>query len=784
VEPRNVQRKDVLGDRNALEQELKQLRNVTQGIEDVLYSVGRRREITFIGGACENMLGRSSESLIGRPAEEVALLAGASRESLRELQRARDRAVNARETALRCELPVARAGSLGLLEVREEIRYDRNGNVASVSGALHDITDQRRVEEALRETQETLSGILEQANDGILMIQDGSLTYVNRNLARLLRRTPTELLGTEFAEHVHPDDRARLLDHSRLRLAGKDVPSVCAANLVARDGTSLPVELTASRVPYRGMPADLVIVRDVTERRLTEGRREALITAEREQRLLAETLAEVSLALTSCTTLADVLAEILHQAGRIVPFRAANIALLEGGTLRMAHAQGYESFGLENPVLSLTERLDGFVLDAAAIESQDGVVVRDTREDPRWVVVPETAWIRAYLAIPIRLPERTLGLLRLDGDVPGVFTEADARRLVPLASAAAAALENARLHEAAQRELTERREVEEDLRESKRKIERLYEATRVLATCTTEDAVCQSSVKAAEEILGFPLCTLDLVEGDRLIVKAMSKQLPNGASTESALNEGLAGETYRTRKTQIFGTLDEVPEAKPTREEFRSGISAPIGDLGVFQVVSTKPRAFGSEDARLLELLLGHTTEALKRIRLQQKLKEQAVLDPLTSAYNRRYFGEVMQQEISRSRRYEHPVALVMIDVDRLKDINDRFGHQAGDRVLQEVAKLLRSAVRDTDIVIRYGGDEFLIVLPETNGQAEVVAERIREAIRRRNEESQVLPGGFPVTLAIGTGHWEPNSPQSLEALLAQVDRRMYENKREQRSHP
>jgi len=559
VEPRNVQRDDVRGDRNALEQELRQLQDVTQGIEDVLYSVGGRREITFIGGACESMLGRSSESLIGRPAEEVALLAGASRDSLHELRRVHEKAVKSCEAVLHCEFPVTRSGSSGHMELREQIRYDGTGKVASITGVVRDITDRKRAEEALRESEETHRNLVERANDGVVMIQHGTVVYVNPALARVLRRTPTELLGTEFTQHVHPNDVARLSERYRRRLVGADVPAVYEASLLARDGNRVDVELNASLVTHRGEPADLVIVRDITERRHAQAQRDSLVAAEREQRLVAETLASVSLALTSHTTLSEVLAEILNQARRIVPFRAANIALLQGGTLRIARARGYEPFSIENAVLNLIQPLDGFVLDAQAIHSQHAIVIRDVREDPRWVVVPETSWIRTYIAIPIRLRDRALGLLRLDGDEPGAFTEDDARRLMPLASAAAVALENARLHEAAQKELAERKQVEENLRESKRKIERLHEAARALSACSTEDEVCRSSVRAAEDILDFSLCTLDLVEGDKLVVKATSRELPSGVSEESPLDEGLAGKTYWSYPVSVDSVALDSP---------------------------------------------------------------------------------------------------------------------------------------------------------------------------------------------------------------------------------
>jgi len=325
------------------------------------------------------------------------------------------------------------------------------------------------------------------------------------------------------------------------------------------------------------------------------------------------------------------------------------------------------------------------------------------------------------------------------------------------------------------RDISDSKRTKEALERGKLKLERLYRASSQLAACTTEQDAYHLAVQAAVEILDFTLCTLDIVEENRLVVKATSKQLPPGASTESTLDEGLAGKTYRTGKTFVFGSLDEVPEAQPTRAEFRSGISSPIGDLGVFQVVSTQPNAFTEDDAHLLELLLAHTTEALKRLRLEKELKEQAVRDPLTSVHNRRFFDEVIQQETARSMRYAHAVAFLMVDVNRFKEINDRFGHQMGDRVLQAVADILRQNLRLSDTVIRYGGDEFLVILPETNGKAEAAVERIHAALVKRNMENPLLD--FPVTLAIGVAHWHPHDPRTIESVLGEADRRMYEDK-------
>lgn len=326
------------------------------------------------------------------------------------------------------------------------------------------------------------------------------------------------------------------------------------------------------------------------------------------------------------------------------------------------------------------------------------------------------------------------------------------------------------------RDISARLAAEEKLKKSQRKIELLHTVAQELESLDDENKIYKRTVRAAEEILDFPLCTLDIVEGDRLVTKATSKGLPAGASRSAPLSEeSLATKTYRTGKTYVIGSPDEEPSAKPTRSEFRSGISVPIGRFGVFQVASTKKNAFSSDDVRLLELLIGHTAQAISRIRLQKELKEQANRDPLTGVYNRRYFNEVVEQEIPRSKRYAHPIGFLMIDVNGFKEINDRFGHHMGDRVLQAVANLLVEQVRETDLVVRYGGDEFLVMLLETDGETDAVKARIQKAMTTSKEISELIP--VPVTLSIGAAHWDPDRDATIEHVLSVADRAMYKEK-------
>ena len=157
-------------------------------------------------------------------------------------------------------------------------------------------------------------------------------------------------------------------------------------------------------------------------------------------------------------------------------------------------------------------------------------------------------------------------------------------------------------------------------------------------------------------------------------------------------------------------------------------------------------------------------------------LIEQATTDGLTSLANRRHFFEVLEGGVSVAARHGQSLSLVMLDVDAFKSFNDRFGHPAGDEVLRTVADILRSIVRESDIVARYGGEEFVALLPSTDRDLAVtVAERLREGIEQWSWNQRSIT----VSLGIATLRRETTGPQ---ALVEQADRALYHSKRRGRN--
>jgi diguanylate cyclase (GGDEF)-like protein/PAS domain S-box-containing protein len=160
---------------------------------------------------------------------------------------------------------------------------------------------------------------------------------------------------------------------------------------------------------------------------------------------------------------------------------------------------------------------------------------------------------------------------------------------------------------------------------------------------------------------------------------------------------------------------------------------------------------------------------------LHSALREQATRDPLTGLFNRRYLDEALQNELVRARREGSDVSLIMIDIDNFKEINDLFGHSGGDQVLQRLAQYLKENTRRTDVACRYGGDEFMILLPEAPAGT---AFQRAEALSHNFESEKTIYSGMkiPCTLSIGIAQYPLHGNTGLELLTA-VDNAMYDAK-------
>jgi diguanylate cyclase (GGDEF)-like protein len=200
----------------------------------------------------------------------------------------------------------------------------------------------------------------------------------------------------------------------------------------------------------------------------------------------------------------------------------------------------------------------------------------------------------------------------------------------------------------------------------------------------------------------------------------------------------------------------------------------------------SKPYSEMELNARIFALL---RTKALQdelsetNARLQELLADVEMLartDPLTKLYNRRHIQEYVDREIKAAWRYGSPLSLLMIDIDRFKEINDHYGHRSGDSVLEEISNIIRENVREVDTVGRWGGEEFVVVLPRcTKQDAELLANRILHGVARN--EFNATPD-VKVTVSIGVAGIPDQAAETSDSLLDAADRAMYMAKKEGRN--
>jgi len=202
------------------------------------------------------------------------------------------------------------------------------------------------------------------------------------------------------------------------------------------------------------------------------------------------------------------------------------------------------------------------------------------------------------------------------------------------------------------------------------------------------------------------------------------------------------------------------------------------GATGMLAFLPRDPHEYAATTHALVEGLTGHLALVLDNARLSQRLHELSTVDGLTRQLNHRVIYGRLTEELERARRYKYPLSVILCDFDHFKEINDTYGHLAGDAVLREGAAVLRKCLRGTDLLGRYGGEEFLAVLPQVElGSACQAAERLRQGLEKH---AVGLPGGgtLRITASFGVADRDEiaGSPSS-DLLVSLADRRLYEAK-------
>lgn len=315
-------------------------------------------------------------------------------------------------------------------------------------------------------------------------------------------------------------------------------------------------------------------------------------------------------------------------------------------------------------------------------------------------------------------------------------------------------------------------QLDKKLKEAKYKIEKLHSVAIKLTTCESSKSIFKETEDALQNILGISNYAFYERKDDFLILQ--TKKQFNVLKTKYKISEGIVGKVFSLDTFYIYYQRNEFEEIEPEWENIGSVIGCRIGDENVFLAVSVSEMAFNEEMQEMLAILFKHTNEALKRVGYENLLKKKAIIDPLTNVYNRLYYNQAIKYEMKLAKRYNNNIGFIVVDINNLKQINDEYGHGMGDEAIKFVASLMVSQARESDNVIRNGGDEFLLMLPQTGKEIDIVENRMRKAMVDLNKKSK-LP--FPVNFAIGSAFWNIDMNKSIENIIEEADNKMYIDK-------
>ena len=589
--------------------------------------------------------------------------------------------------------------------------------------------ERQRAEEALKESQELSRGLLEAATVGTYIVQDGKFQYVNPQFEQITGYGRDELLGTYSLEHVHPDDRELVRNKAVEDLKGQSILSY-EFRFMHKDGRLLWILERVASIEYKGRPAAVGSFMDITERKQAE---EALSKSEYKYRTALESARDGIL--------------ITDNDGSVVDInRILLIALGYDSKEQVIGRSAFELLAVERPQ-KLQDDIRQEITQKGHISNLELTgVTRDGRKVP----------VEVNISRMIDDEGRPTGAIVVIRDV------------------------------------TERKRVQEEMLRHSKSLEALNAISAAVSQTLDVNEMLNSVLEKVLEVIEIEAGYIHLYdrENRELVLKAhrgIPEQYVEAIERMELREEAIElwheypEPAFRANKI-ITEDANEAVTLADGAEGFELFLAVPLwsksGMHGGLTLVGRTRRRFSTEELDLLKAIGNEIAVGIENARLVEKMRELSITDELTGLNNRRHFYEVLETEMGRTQRYGISFSVAMLDLDGFKEYNDRFGHTNGDAVLRSLGERLRSSLRKSDTAFRYGGDEFVIILPETDAaRARKIVDRIRTEWSQAPKLENLLQEsrfGFSVGIA-----QFPENAETADGLIFLADTALYRAKRE-----
>ncbi|TET08225.1 MAG: PAS domain S-box protein, partial [Candidatus Atribacteria bacterium] len=700
-----------------IKQSEKKYRTLFENMPGVYYRADRKGNIIMVNPPGVKLLGYNSpKEIIGKNlAKDLYYIPEDRKRFLEELKK-RKGSVEDYEVTLK-----KRDDTTVVVSISSHHCYDEEGNIAGVEGIFVDITERKKVEENLRKSQQEFTSLFKSSPEALVYVDEKSnILDINSQFTKLFGYTLEEIKGKNIDEGIiHTQEK---IDEGKYYTKKSLKHFVSYESYRKRkDGSIFPVSISASPIKINNKVKGIItLYQDVTERK----------KAEEKLRQSEEKFAGIFKNIPDAAFFQDTMGIILDVNPHFIRLFGYTKEEMLGKNIDEIgfYPKGKIKEGKDLTRKTLNEDLTNFE------------TIRQKKDGTPVPVRISTSFVK--------IKDKVTGIIALYQDITERKQNEKLQEVLYNISKAA---------------------------NSPITLNQLYKTIhKVLGNIIDTTNFYIALVDVNKDELYFPYYIDEKDEKMPILKFSITNTLTTYVikTGKSLLNNN---EQYKEMINQ--GIL--TPMGSTTDESIWLGVPLKIEGkiMGAMAVQSyTNPNLYREEDIKLMEFVSNQIATAIERKRMEEELKRLAHYDTLTGAYNRGYGLELLQRQLKLSKRDKSPLLLAYSDLDNLKDINDEFGHDEGDRAMVLVAKLFKSILREVDIITRMGGDEFLLIFLDSSlNEIAIIRKRLNKELARLNHISKKP---YKIEFSTGFSNYDPANPQSMDELIRIADENMYKEKK------